>query len=453
MLQSVKRSVIYSNTHPRASRSFTSSLICQAKAAKPTAPAKSKGGGFKVKKDEYSGNKKIAATKVGPLPANVLAVHHLLQAPQRDLGLPQLTPDVLTSRAVGTAVSLSSGPGSIAGTFGLPTSLESEFLLLSNPTSVIRDVTLSLIEAMDGGSKSGTSNKDARIALTGAAGSGKSHLLLQAANYAAASEWIVLYAPRVISWINSTTPYTYDPRTKTFQQPELAAQILGQFITANSEILLAPSTQITKDIKNERLGSFSKGDPLSALLSVGQKHQSLATEVLAVTLEILGEQTKHPVLIAVDDFQALFCMSRYRDPQYQLISSHHLSLPRMILDYAAGKRTLARGAIVGALSSTDPRFIAPLPLKEALGILEPGTASPYERRSKSIAFYASGVKGLPVPSKMQLSEAASMFDIWVKNNALHTPAKDSLFLSKYVEASGNPRELVKTGLLTTLGTS
>jgi hypothetical protein len=25
-----------------------------------TAPAKSKGGGFKVKKDEYSGNKKIA---------------------------------------------------------------------------------------------------------------------------------------------------------------------------------------------------------------------------------------------------------------------------------------------------------------------------------------------------------------------------------------------------------
>ncbi|CAE6417831.1 unnamed protein product [Rhizoctonia solani] len=103
----------------------------------------------------------------------------------------------------------------------------------------------------------------------------------------------------------------------------------------------------------------------------------------------------------------------------------------MILDYAAGKRTLARGAIVGALSSTDPRFIAPLPLKEALGILEPGTASPYERRSKSIAFYASGVKGLPVPSKMQLSEAASMFDIWVKNNALHTPAKDSLFLSKW----------------------
>ncbi|GAB1518251.1 hypothetical protein RhiTH_001310 [Rhizoctonia solani] len=453
MLSSTKQSLRYCSARLPTSRSFTSGLICQAKAAKPTAPAKSKGGGFKVKKEEYSGNKKIAAAKVGPLPAHFLAGHHLLQPPQRELKLPQLAPDVLTSRAVGTAVSLPSGPGSITGTFGLPISLESEFLHLSNPTSVIRDTTLTVINALDGGYKSGTSNKDARIALTGATGSGKSHLLLQAANYAAASKWIVLYVPRVISWVDSTTPYAYDPRTKTFQQPELATQVLGQFISANSGILLAPSTKITKDIQNERLGSFTQGDPLSVLLNIGQKDQSLATEVLSVTLEILGEQAEHPVLLAIDDFQALFCMSRYRDPQYQLIYSHHLSLPRLILEYASGKRILAKGAVVGALSSTDARFLAPLPLKEGLGIIEPGSVSPYEHRNKDVAFYASGVQGLSVPYKMQLSEAASMFDIWVKNNVLHTPAKDSLFLSKYVEASGNPRELVKTGLLTTLGTS
>ncbi|KAF8738924.1 DNA-(apurinic or apyrimidinic site) lyase, partial [Rhizoctonia solani] len=450
MLSSTKQSLRYCSARLPNSRSFTSGLICQAKAAKPTAPAKSKGGGFKVKKEEYSGNKKIAAAKVGPLPAHFLAGHHLLQPPQRELKLPQLAPDVLTSRAVGTAVSLPSGPGSITGTFGLPISLESEFLHLSNPTSVIRDTTLTVINALDGGYKSGTSNKDARIALTGATGSGKSHLLLQAANYAAASKWIVLYVPRVISWVDSTTPYAYDPRTKTFQQPELAAQVLGQFISANSGILLAPSTKITKDIQNERLGSFSQGDPLSVLLNIGQKDQSLATEVLSVTLEILGEQAeyvgipssttnvlrnknRHPVLLAIDDFQALFCMSRYRDPQYQLIYSHHLSLPRLILEYASGKRILAKGAVVGALSSTDARFLAPLPLKEALGVVEPGSVSPYEHRNKDVAFYASGVQGLSVPYKMQLSEAASMFDIWVKNNVLHTPAKDSLFLSKWYE--------------------
>ncbi|KAJ1306829.1 hypothetical protein OPQ81_007814 [Rhizoctonia solani] len=434
------------------SRSFSSALITRAKAAKPTAPAKSKGGGFKVKKDVYTGSKKIAATRVGALPAHLLTGHHLLQAPQRELELAKLAPDVLTSRAIGTAVALPSGQGSIIEAFGLPASLESEFLLLSNPTSVIRDVTLSVVGALDGGSKSGTSSRDARIALTGETGSGKSHLLLQAANYAAANKWIVLYAPRVISWVDSTTPYAYDPRTKTFQQPELAAQILGQFIAANS-MLLSQDLQITQEIQNERLGAFSKGTPLSTLLNIGQKDQSLATEVLEVTLEVLGKQTRYPVLLAIDDFQALFCMSRYRDPQYQLIFAHHLSLPRIMLEYAIGKRVLNSGAVVGAISTTDPRFLAPLPLKEALGIVQPGTMSPYERRNKDIVFYASGIKGLPVPSKMQLGEAASMFDVWVKNNVLHTPVKDSLFLSKYTEASGNPRELVKTGLLTTLSTS
>ncbi|KAH7335262.1 mitochondrial ribosomal death-associated protein 3-domain-containing protein [Rhizoctonia solani] len=393
----------------------------------------------------------IQTTKAGALPTHLLTGHHLLRAPQRELGLPQLTPDVLTSRAIGTAVLLPSGQGSVAGSFGLPASLESEFLLLSNPTSVIRNTTLSVIAALDSGHKLGNSSKDARIALTGDTGSGKSHLLLQAANYAAASKWIVLYAPRVISWVDSTTPYAYDPRTKTFQQPELASQILGQFITANSGIL--SKIQITKSIENERLGTFSKGAPLLDLLNVGQKDQSLATEVLEVALEVLGGQDQYPVLLAIDDFQALFCMSRYRDPQYQLIFAHHLSLPRIILEYAVGKRLLTSGAVVGALSSTDPRFLAPLPLKEALGMVQPGSVSPYDRRNKDVAFYASGIKSLPVPSKMQLGEAASMFDVWVKNNALHTPAKDSLFLSKYVEASGNPRELVKTGLLTTLGTS
>lgn len=80
----------------------------------------------------------------------------------------------------------------------------------------------------------------------------------------------------------------------------------------------------------------------------------------------------------------------------------------------------AKGAVLGAISTTDPRFRVPLPLKEALGIIEPGNVSPYEQRHKDIAFYASGVKGLRVPSKMHISEATSMFDLWVQSNALHT---------------------------------
>lgn len=41
-----------------------------------------------------------------------------------------------------------------------------KFSLLSSPTSVIRDTTLSVIEVLDNGAKSGTSTKDARVVLS-----------------------------------------------------------------------------------------------------------------------------------------------------------------------------------------------------------------------------------------------------------------------------------------------
>ncbi|KAG9127918.1 Class II abasic (AP) endonuclease [Ceratobasidium sp. 392] len=370
-------------------RSFSSpSFVARAKAAKPpTRKPTHKGGGFKVKKEEYvSSRKATTSNKPTILPASQLAEHYLLQSPPRELTLPELVPAVVTTRATGTAVTLPSKTGSIVGTYGLPLSVENEFLLLSQPTTVIRDATLPVIDILDKGVKNGTSTKDARVVL------------------------------------NSTTPYAYDARTRTFQQPELALQTLGQFAEANSQILRDPGTQIVADIQNERLGNFPKGTPLSKLLDVGLKDQSLATEILEVTLKLLGEQTKYPVLIAVDDFQALFCMSKYRDPQYELIFSHHFALTRMILEYASGKRVLAKGAVLGANSSANPRFLEPLPLKEALGVIPLGTVSPYERRNKNIVSYVSGLKGLPIPSKMRVDEAASMFDVWIQNNALHTLA-------------------------------
>ena len=48
---------------------------------------------------------------------------------------------------------------------------------------------------------------------------------------------------------------------------------------------------------------------------------------------------RHPVLLAVDDFQALYCTSNYRNPDFNRIQSHHLSTPRMLLEYAGGLKS------------------------------------------------------------------------------------------------------------------
>ena len=51
---------------------------------------------------------------------------------------------------------------------------------------------------------------------------------------------------------------------------------------------------------------------------------------------------RYPVLFAVDGFQALYHKTKYRDPHFTPINSYHLSIPRLIMEYASGKRSFVR---------------------------------------------------------------------------------------------------------------
>lgn len=51
---------------------------------------------------------------------------------------------------------------------------------------------------------------------------------------------------------------------------------------------------------------------------------------------------RHPVLVAVDDFQALYGKTTYKDPQFEPIKSYHLSTPRLLIEYASGKKSFVR---------------------------------------------------------------------------------------------------------------
>ena len=55
--------------------------------------------------------------------------------------------------------------------------------------------------------------------------------------------------------------------------------------------------------------------------------------------------SRHPVLLAVDGFQALPCQTRYREPIFATICSYHLSMPRRIMEYASGKRSFVSSSI------------------------------------------------------------------------------------------------------------
>lgn len=77
----------------------------------------------------------------------------------------------------------------------------------------------------------------------------------------------------------------------------------------------------------------------------------------------------------------------------------------------------ARGAVVGALSASNTTFCAPVELQESLK-LDNGTVGPYTKRSPVLMSYAGGLTKIPVPEALSEPEAASLFDVWMKDKAI-----------------------------------
>ena len=149
-----------------------------------------------------------------------------------------------------------------------------------------------------------------------------------------------------------------------------------------------------------------------------------------------SQKSSYPVLFAVDDLQAVYRSTLYRDPHGRLLQPQHLSLPRLILEYASGQKSFvswhppprhmspdasqARGAFLGAISTAHTQFQVPLELSEALDLPFPRPAGPYVKRSAELVAYTQGLQNLPVPAQLSVPEAASLFELWMKTKALHS---------------------------------
>ncbi|TEB25788.1 mitochondrial carrier protein [Coprinellus micaceus] len=363
------------------------------------------------------------------------------------LDLPLFGPSTLTAKSVGQATSFDTTQTNAAKVFGLPNKMHFEYRILSTPCSVIRDVTLKAIHTLD--KAKGSSSKDHRIVLHGRAGSGKSFLLHQVVQYAQTQGWVVLYIPRAVTLVNSTNSYTYDIRTQTYLQPRASYLTLDKLYKANSALL--SQLTLSRELVTEKL-NIPAGTTLAEVAQAGIKDKSFTSGpvVLETVLKELETQTKFPVLVAVDDFQALFHNSAYKDPFFQAIRPHHLSLPRTFLEFASGQRTLANGVFIGALTESDTAYAVPLELKDALNLESRHPVSPYDKRDQVKLGYTEGLKGLKVPERMSTNEMAGLFSVWKDDMALTTDKYDELFMSKYVESDGNPRDFVWKGLLSTL---
>ncbi|KAK2459245.1 hypothetical protein APHAL10511_008722 [Amanita phalloides] len=359
-------------------------------------------------------------------------------------GLAEFKPKYVTEKTIGKACVFSFSDNDPVRKFGLPKRLLLEYRILSRPYTVIRGVTVDLIGKLKAAKD--RSSVESRLVLTGRSGAGKSCVLLQAVEYCAQSNWVVIYIPRGVNLVNSTTPYAYDLRTRTYLQPQFAFQTLQRTLSVNQHLLSSLQTS-KKHVFEKR--ELPVGSSIVDLIGIGIKDALSAPFILDALVNELGQQTKHPVLLAVDDFQALYCKTAYRDPFFSTICSYHLSMPRMILEFACGKRTFARGAVLGAITYSDPAYALPLELREALGMAYDQATSGYDKRSKIMKEYTVGLRAICVPEQLSMAEAGSLFEVWKEEKVMGCSAYDEVFLSKYSESSGNAGELVR-GVLSSL---
>jgi small subunit ribosomal protein S29 len=383
-----------------------------------------------------------------PLPASQLK-HELFQSQRLDeLDLPSFSAEDLTERSLGNALAFPLPENDAIRVFGVPRNVLLDFRILSKAASVVRDVTIKLVDQLQAASQE--SSQGNRFVLSGPTGCGKSFLLIQGVEYAASAGWVVMYIPRAINLVNSSTPYSYDLRTQTYLQPVFAQQTLERFCTVNKHAL---DSLVTEDkIELDAGSSLPEGTPLLKLIDIGLKDQTSAPTVLVALLEALGKQTTVPVLLAIDDFQALFTKTAYKTPHFQTIRAWHLSMPRLLLEYASGRKAFARGAVVGALSLSDKTYGLSQELRYALGLQPWLRPSPYLKAAPEITTFTRGIQLVNVPEKLNVNEAASLFEVWNKNKSIHATGNDELFLAKYTESGGNPRDFVWKGFLSTLQT-
>ncbi|PWN51508.1 hypothetical protein IE53DRAFT_386118 [Violaceomyces palustris] len=331
--------------------------------------------------------------------------------------------------------------------FGLPRELAREQSTQSRPRTLVRPQTISLLDTLDASSNS---KESTRSILVGEKGCGKSVLMTQGVSYALDEGWAVVYLPKAIDLINSSSPYVYSQTQLTYLQPSLTRALITSILEVNSSILKTLST--TEPTQLERSSKVEAGTPLDKLARLGLDetlNPAARHQVLEALVKGLASQTKVPVLFAIDDLQALFLPSLYRDPDYEILQSYELGLPRMLLSLLTPKDSpfaLRRGAFLGALSGTHTEFPVPAELSASLNLaLDSSKVHPYTPFNPThLAHAQCGLKAIHVGQPLSKTEAAAIFAQLIRERAYWTATNDEFFLSKFVESAGNARTFQKS---------
>uniref|UniRef100_A0A1D2A603 Small ribosomal subunit protein mS29 n=3 Tax=Auxenochlorella protothecoides TaxID=3075 RepID=A0A1D2A603_AUXPR len=184
-----------------------------------------------------------------------------------------------------------------------------------------------------------------RISLQGWTGSGKSVALYSLVAWARANDWVALYVPSAFSMVQGGTFNRGEDGL--FDMPQAARYILQSMLQAHAGDLQA-------------LRTADGAQSLAELAGAGVRNTT-AADVVAAAIRLKDElagQTQRRVLLAVDDYNALYHRTTYGEAVHPL---HRRQLQPDELRLVQGFRLMEQPAPANGLTVTAPTCGGRLP--------------------------------------------------------------------------------------------
>ncbi|OAA69554.1 Ribosomal protein S23/S29, mitochondrial [Cordyceps fumosorosea ARSEF 2679] len=240
--------------------------------------------------------------------------------------------------------------------------------LFRKPHVLVRKETVDMVARMD---KAVSDKTAARIVLTGSRASGKSTALVQAMSHALKNDWVVINIPEAQDLVIAHTDYVPVPDTvpMQFTQPTYTLNLLQNILKANKAVL----EKVKIEQKSSLTAGLSEGSSLADLIVNIREPDAAWPGFLALWSELMLPG-RPPVFMAMDGLTFANKDTQYRDPAFNKVHAHDLTLIGHFFAALSGTTPMPNGgAVIAADSASNTPARHP---SEALvlGQLEAGQA-------------------------------------------------------------------------------
>ncbi|KAH9273988.1 hypothetical protein BASA83_003623 [Batrachochytrium salamandrivorans] len=179
--------------------------------------------------------------------------------------------------------------------------LEKQFKLTATPALMFRQSTAELISIVE--KEADKEFCTTALVVEGNRGTGKSAAFLQTVSHCHSKGWIIIPVPRLSEWMSGIEPYEMSLSRSKYLQPELTQKFISLLLEWNESAL----SKIPL-----REGSSESVADIARLAAEGDPESSFAI-LEEIMTRIFTAKNRNPVLLAIDQFNALYRRTAYFD--------------------------------------------------------------------------------------------------------------------------------------------